>query len=159
MFKDLSKAVALLLLSSLLLACGQDTVSSDGRVSTGKTVVRDDQEGLMSYLSLGEGVEDVMWLLEDGQELKAVIRFVPDRCEEVAKDLESIGGSEAVTVESDEWFPAELKAQATTNTEGNLKGVSYRADRLLLGEAVSGRMIRIENSDYFIATISLRKKV
>jgi hypothetical protein len=159
MFKDLSRAVALLSLSFLLLACGQDAVSNNPEAVNGSVVIRDDQEGLLSYLSFGEGVEDVLWLLEDGGQLKAVIRCVPARCEVITTALQSDGEGETVTVESEEWFPVELKAQATTNTEGNLRGVSYSADSFLTEESLSGRLIRIENSDYFIAIISLRKKV
>lgn len=140
-----------------LLACGGGGLADEQSKQTATGSVRDDQEGLLSYMALDDSIEEVLWVVKDDETLNAVMRCTSVKCEDFLTSLTPDGGS-TVSVEPEEWFPAELKAQASTVVDGNLKGANYDAKPLLTAEALSGRVSHIENSGYVVVAVQLRKK-
>lgn len=140
-----------------LLACGGGGIADEQNRQTAIGSVRDDQEGLLSYMVLDDSIEEVLWVMNGDETLNAVMRCASEKCEDFLAALNSEGGS-TVSVEPEEWFPAELKAQASTVVDGNLNGTNYNAKPLLTAEALSGRVSHIENSGYVVVAIQLRKK-
>lgn len=140
-----------------LLACGGGGLVDEQGKAIGSGSVRDDQEGLLSYMVLDDSIEEVLWVLNENETLNAVMRCASEKCEDFLTTLPPDRGS-TVSVEPEEWFPAELKAQASTVVDGNLKGTNYDAKPVLTPEALSGRVSHIENSGYVVVAIQLRKK-
>lgn len=140
----------------VFLACGGGSVDKQVKATT-YGGVRDDQEGLLSYMALEDTVEEVLWVVNDDETLNAVMRCASEKCADFLSTLSQEAGS-TVSVEPEEWFPAELKAQASTVVDGNLKGTNYDARPVLTPEALSGRISHIENSGYVVVAIQLRKK-
>lgn len=132
---------------------------ANGTTSDTSVNLRDDVEGLSAYLLLDDEVDEVVWFINSDNELRAVIRCNPDECASMESNLEASGDLVTISLETEDWFPAELKAQATTNPSGDLKAKAFKPGKLLTEQADGGSFFRIENSDYFIAKISLKRKV
>jgi hypothetical protein len=153
-----SKLSFALIIGFFAIACGGEDRSEEPIGYADIGVVRDDEEGLLSYMSFGAVAEEVMWVRNDEESVTAVIRCSPENCNALVGSLQVTEAPVSVSIEVSEWFPAELKAQASTSPAGNLKGTEYPAGRLLTPKAESGRIIRVEDSGYFVADLKIRKK-
>lgn len=95
--------------------------------------------------------EDVAWKQSpDRQNVIAVLRFSPADADRVTADAKAIGPSSNVVVNAESWFPDELIAQSDASGDNSLKGQSYPADRFYLEPFTQGRIIRIDQTDYFV---------
>ncbi|MDM7923935.1 MAG: hypothetical protein QUS14_16695 [Pyrinomonadaceae bacterium] len=84
------------------------------------------------------------------RKLKAVMRFEPADANKLAEESAKAKPPVNTELESDEWFPEELIAQSDMNEGSKLRGQEFAADAMLLPPFTRGRLVRIENTDYFI---------
>lgn len=98
--------------------------------------------------------EEVAWNEQPGKGLTAVVRFSAEDAERMTADLARSGQPAAETVTVESWFPAELLAQSDLTGESAVKGQSFSAASFLKPPYTSGKIIRVEGTDYFILQIS-----
>ena len=151
----------LLLTTYLLTACsapannnnaGNAAAANSNIAHTGP---KDNVEEFALLVRLPVEPEEVAWDEKpDQKKLTAVIRFSSENAEKMSAEIAKTGqpSPEAVTVES--WYPNELIAQGELTGESTVKGQSYPAASLLNPPYTTGKITRIENTDYFILQIS-----
>lgn len=84
----------------------------------------------------------------------AVLKLSP---ENAAQLVENIGKTKPPTdsdIDAESRFPAELIAQSQLSGDETLKGKSYAADDFLQPPYKSGKITRIENTDYFVLELT-----
>ena len=115
-------------------------------------------EELGVLVNLPFETEEAVWK-EDAAHKKviAVLRFSPAD----ANKIVSRGGKDSARlrmskVAAETWFPAELIAQSGASGDSNLKGLAYAANDFFQEPFTSGRIVRIENTDYFVLELSAK---
>lgn len=92
-----------------------------------------------------------------GKKLTAVLRFTPQDADKLAAERPEYAKPPlTATINPDKWFPSELIAQSDLSGDDTLKGSSYSAKDFYLAPYTEGRLIRIENTDYFILELYSR---
>jgi len=99
--------------------------------------------------------EEIVWK-EDQQHKKiiAVMRFSPENSKRIVADAEKIKAPEKVTIPISTWFPAELIAQGDMGGEDNVSGLSYAANVFFQDPYNQGRLVHVEDTDYFVLEVS-----
>jgi hypothetical protein len=90
----------------------------------------------------------------DNRKLVAVLKFEPEDARNLIEQAQKHRQPEAVQVGTEDWFPAELVAQTQLSGDEMLKGTAYGANDFLRMPYRTGRLIKVENSDYFILELS-----
>lgn len=99
--------------------------------------------------------EDAYWKDDGaGKKLTAVLRFAPEDTRKLIADLEKLGPPADVALDAEAWFPDELKSQSDLKGDTALNGKAYRADLFYLYPYNSGRLIRIEGTDFFMLELA-----
>jgi hypothetical protein len=99
--------------------------------------------------------EDIVWKEDTAhKKLIAVLRFSTEDANKLAGDAAGRRAPENVTLTSASWFPAELIAQSEMSGDDSLHGISYAADVFYQDPYSSGRIVRIEGTDYFVLELS-----
>ena len=84
----------------------------------------------------------------------AVLKFSPRDAAELVSHIEKIKLPVDSAIDSESRFPAELIAQSQLSGDETLKGKSYAADDFLQPPYRSGKITRIENTDYFVLELT-----
>lgn len=114
-------------------------------------------EELALIVKVPYDAEDLVWKDFPAQKrIIAVMRLSPADSARLIADAEKIKAPEAATISSETWFPAELIAQADMSGGDELKGMAYAADQFFLEPYSKGRIIKIENTDYFELELSAK---
>ncbi len=101
--------------------------------------------------------EDIVWKEDKvNAKLTAVLRFSPEDADKIVAESEKNGAPQRVNIAMESWFPAELTAQSELSGDQSLKGLAYPANIFYLAPYSSGRVARIEGSDYFILDLSAK---
>jgi len=101
--------------------------------------------------------EDIVWKASaDKKRLFAVMRFSTDDANRLVAEAASVQNAESVTISSESWFPSELIAQGEMSGDDSLKGLAYPANSFFQDPYTSGRLVRIEDSDYFVLEMSAK---
>ncbi|HUR99012.1 MAG TPA: hypothetical protein VMZ26_13175 [Pyrinomonadaceae bacterium] len=112
-----------------------------------------DELGLL--LRLPFEPEEVAWEEKPEQKrLTAVVRFSPENAQKMAAEVAKGGQPSPQTVTVESWYPNELIAQGELTGESTVKGQSYPAEPFLNPPYTTGKITRIEHTDYFIFQIS-----
>lgn len=124
------------------------------------TVSRDDTAELNSMVILPFVPEETVFREEpeakapNAKKLIAVLKFTSDDAKKLSEQAAKHRQPEAVQVGAEDWFPAELIAQTQLSGDETLKGTAYGANDFMQMPYKTGRLIRVENSDYFILEVS-----
>jgi len=101
--------------------------------------------------------DEVIWL-EDTRakpkKLVAVLQFKPEDLQNFVSLIEKNKQPEPVEIDIEDWFPQELKAQAQLSGMEMLKGTAYGANNFYNIPYGSGRIVRIEGTDYFVLELT-----
>lgn len=101
--------------------------------------------------------EDIVWKASaDKKKLHAVMRFSTDDANRLVNEAAAYKDPEIVTLSSESWFPSELIAQGEMSGDDSLKGLSYAANSFFQDPYTSGRLVRIEETDYFVLEMSAK---
>ena len=101
--------------------------------------------------------EDIVWKEStDRKEIIAVLRFSPEDADRIVADAAPRLVTQNVSLSSESWFPAELIAQAEMSGDDSLSGVAYAADGFFQEPYTSGRIVRVDGTDYFVLELSAK---
>jgi hypothetical protein len=150
-----------LILSSLLFgACsaepdGNSTSSnSPSNVNSNSSKkANDNLEELGMLIKVPYEPEDVLWLEEPGRKLTVVLLYLPADVQKVVADAEKHGAATNVSLEPADWFPKELISQHDLSGEP-LQGKQYPANEFFQAPYNSGRLVRIDGTDYFVVELT-----
>jgi hypothetical protein len=84
----------------------------------------------------------------------AVLRFPESEANRLVADAEKVQPPQPTSINPESWFPPELIAQGDISGDSALKGTSYSAGAFFNAPYDTGRIVRIENSDYFVLELS-----
>jgi hypothetical protein len=124
------------------------------------TASKDDAAELNSMILLPFVPEETEWRAENdsknpnAKKLVAVFKFAPEDAKNLVAQAAKHRAPEAVQIGTEDWFPAELVAQTQLSGDETLKGMAYGANDFLQMPYKSGRLIKVENSEYFILEVS-----
>ncbi len=164
---NISKTAAILSLFTavaLSFGCGEGTNSNvmksnrPGPAANGAekpNSPRTNVEELGLHVKVAYEVEDVVWIENPGKRsLMAVLRFSPADAAKVVGEASQFGQPQAGSISPESWFPDELIAQAEMSGDRVLKGQVYPANSFLQEPYVTGKLTRIEGTDYFVLEAS-----
>lgn len=91
---------------------------------------------------------------QTGKKIVAVLKFSPDAAAQLIGQIETIRPPADSEIDAEDRFPAELVAQSQLSGDETLKGKSYAADNFFQSPYNSGKITRVENSDYFVLELT-----
>lgn len=160
----------LLLLSSVILSVscdGGNQTESNGRsnsnapnvVNGNSTIANDDIAALGNQVLLPAVPEEVRFVEQDvkntsDKKLTAVMKFTAEDAKNLAAQAEKHRPAEAVEIGTENWFPEELVAQSQLSGTESLNGNAYAPTDFMQLPYKGGRLIKIENSNYFVLELS-----
>ena len=156
--------LALFFCTALLPACrGSGNKSANSKASAANqanenaNTTKTNVEELGVIVNVQYEAEDVVWK-EDTAHKKviAVLRFSPADSAKLVAEAEKVRPAELANISSETWFPAELIAQSEMSGDDDLKGQSYAANQFFQEPYTNGRIVRIENTDYFVLELSAK---
>lgn len=167
----LQKSLWLLLLPVIFSAggCGASQLDSNSNArinsnastanSNGASVANDDTAALAAQILLPFVPEEVVWREEpikksDDKKLTAVLKYTEEDAKNLVAQAEKHRPAETVEIGAESWFPQELVAQSQMAGDDSLKGAAYAANDFLQVPYKNGRLIKVENSNYFILELS-----
>lgn len=159
-----AEAVLTLLFCFLMLACaGKPDVNrpananASAAANNNSNSAQSNAEELGLLVNIPYELEDVAWKQDEAsKKLTAVLLLKPQDAAAFVAEAERVTAPSAANVSSETWFPAELVAQSGLSGEDNLKGTAYAPTTFLQPPYTSGRVTRIENTDYFILELEVK---
>lgn len=156
----------LIVCSSLFGACsgepGANSVPSNSQAnanSNSSKKANDNLEELGMLIKLTDEPEDAVWrdepIAADGRKLTAVLLYLPASTNKIISDAEKYGAATDVSIEPAEWYPKELISQNELSGEP-LQAKQYSANDFLQAPYSTGRLIRVEGTDYIIVELSTK---
>ncbi|MDQ3798692.1 MAG: hypothetical protein M3384_04520 [Acidobacteriota bacterium] len=160
----------LLLLSVILsISCGSQSEPNAGNgkansnspnaVNENSTIANDDVAALGNQVLLPAVPEEVRFVEKDGKntsdkKLTAVMKFTAEDAKNLAAQAEKHRPAEAVELGTENWFPEELVAQSQLSGTESLNGNAYAPTDFIQLPYKEGRLVKIENSNYFVLELS-----
>ena len=86
----------------------------------------------------------------------AVLRFPEIEAKRLVDDASKIAAPQNAEIAAETWFPPELIAQSGISGEDTLTGKAYPANAFFQEPYNSGRITRIENTDYFVLELTAK---
>ena len=93
---------------------------------------------------------DAIALRTTDRKLTAVLLYTPEETQKLIALFEKHKPAEAVELEIESWFPAELIAQSQTSGNETIKGNAYAANDFIQSPYLNGRITHISGTDYFV---------
>jgi hypothetical protein len=121
---------------------------------------RDNLEELLDRIQLPELPDEVVWREESGEanaarnKMIAVLKYNNEAAARLTALVEKNRQPEQVEIGAESWFPEELTAQAQMSGNEMLKGTAYGANQFLNIPYGSGRITRVENTNYFVLELT-----
>jgi hypothetical protein len=145
----------------LASACGaaregsNQTSSAANYPAENTNVAKSNVEELGMLVNVPYEAEDIVWK-EDAahKRLIAVLRFSSADADKVVAEALPHGTPQQVTLSSETWFPAELIAQSDMTGDNLLHATAYAGDAFYQEPYTSGRVLRVEGTDYFVLELS-----
>ncbi len=113
----------------------------------------DNVEELLNVVRLPELPEEAVWLEENNsnpKKITAVLKYTPETATKVVALVLKNKPPEPIEIGLENWFPEELTAQAQLSGIEILKGTAYSANDFFNIPYGSGKITRIEGTDYFV---------
>lgn len=158
------KTIFLFLLSAFFLGCSGDEAQNNAvnAQNTASTNIKadvikanDNIEELETTVTMPVHPEEALWREENSgnpnaKKLTAVLNFLPEDSAKIVAQAETKKAAVQTTIPVETWFPAELIAQSELSGDDTLKGNIYNAEQFFKPPFTDGRLIRMENSNYFV---------
>jgi hypothetical protein len=93
-------------------------------------------------------------LAQSGKKIVAVLKYSSENAAQLIGQIEKIKPPVDAEIDAESRFPAELIAQSQLSGDESLKGKSYAADDFFQTPYTSGKISRVENSDYFVLELT-----
>lgn len=117
----------------------------------------DSIENLLELVRLPVIPEEVVWREDTSispKKLVAVLKFEPEELSNFTAIVEKNKLSDSIEVGVESWFPQELTAQSQLSGEGLIKGTPYAANEFYNIPYGSGRITRIQGTDFFVLELT-----
>ncbi len=82
--------------------------------------------------------------------LVVILKFSTAAANQIAASAEGYKPPTPADVDAEDWFPPELIAKSQESGDASLKGVEYGANDFLQPPYASGRLTRINDTNYFV---------
>jgi hypothetical protein len=142
--------------------CGGDQANSNASANANSAQANSNStktnvEELGMTINVPYESEEVFWR-DDAQHKKlvAVLRFSQPEANRLVADAEKIRAPQKVNINPESWFPPELIAQSDMSGDDTLNGKSYAANAFLQDPYKDGRIIKIDDSDYFVLELTAK---
>jgi hypothetical protein len=153
--------ISIVMIAVLTLGCGgpgknsTNSPSGANQASDSSNSAKTNVEELRLIATIPYEAEDVAWKENKAnKKLIAVLRFSPTDSAKIVAEAERVKPPETASISSESWFPPELIAQSEMSGDDVLRGNAYAANQFFLDQYSAGRVIRIENTDYFVLELS-----
>jgi hypothetical protein len=115
-------------------------------------------EELGMLVNMNYESEEVYWKDDPAhKKITAVIKYSPEVANQVVADAVRVREPEAAAISPESWFPPELVAQSEMSGNDTIKGKSYAATVFLQDPYNEGRIIRINDTDYFVLEVGVKQ--
>lgn len=151
--------LALFLCAAAFSGCGGDQnahLSVPANISPeNSNSAKTNVEELGLWINVPYEAEDVVWNeTPDRKQIIAVLRFSGEDANKIVAEAAPHQTPQNVKLSSENWFPAELIAQSEMTGDATLNGLAYAADSFYQEPYTSGRIVRIDGTDYFVLELS-----
>jgi len=154
--------LALFLCAMEFSGCGGENKNANFNAALATTALENansaktNVEELSVLVNVPYEAEDIVWKeTADHKRIIAVLRFSPGDANKIVSEARS-QAPQNVKLSSETWFPAELIAQSEMSGDDSLNGLAYAADLFFQEPYTSGRIVRIEGTDYFVLELSAK---
>ncbi|MBX3290842.1 MAG: hypothetical protein KF855_16115 [Acidobacteria bacterium] len=148
----LSFAVAVLFLG----ACGSEPETASNaatpqvkRAEQEAQKANDNAEELAALVKLPYEPVEAAWR-ETPDGMIAVVRFSSENAARITSSAAKLKEPVAAAIEVEEWFPTELTAKRDLSSDTTLSGKVYSAEDILQPPYTSGRLVHLDETDYFV---------
>jgi hypothetical protein len=144
-----------------LAACGGERAANSTsasnqaveNINSAKTSVED----LGLLINVPYEAEDCLWKVNPAnKKLTAVFHFDAQDTAKVIAEAEKVRPAEPVSIASQNWFPQDMIIVSEVSGDEQLKGKAYAADQFFQEPYTSGRLVRIEGTDYFVLELTAK---
>lgn len=108
------------------------------------------EEATFSEIALNNTDSEPRTPAENDRKIVVVLKYSAENANRIAAAAEKHKPLTPSDVEAESWFPPELVAQSQISGDEVLKGVAYAADDFFQPPFNNGKLIRVNNSDYFV---------
>lgn len=155
--------IPLVLVGTLIVlsGCGE---APDSKPETVANVDRRSDEVLSNPEELGllmrvpfesDEIEDIAWKSNpDSRSLVAVIRLTEDGAKRADAEVFQGRSNGRGSIDVKSWFPKELLTKSEMNGDADLDGTLLPIDALILPPYNSGRVVKIDDSEYYVIEMS-----
>ncbi len=134
-----------------------NTQTGTVRVAANSDAPRTNVEELNLLVKVPYATEDAVWKDYPAEKrVLAVLRFSPQDANAAVAEASKNGAAESATVAVEPWFPGELIAEAEMSGDNSLKGSAYPATAFFQEPYSTGRLTRIEGTDFFVLEVKER---
>jgi hypothetical protein len=121
--------------------------------SISEIVARDDVEELGKIIKLPVAPDEATYSeikSNGGVKFIVILKFSNEAANQIAASAERHNPPAPADVDAEDWFPPELVAKSQETGDASLKGVAYAANDFIQQPYASGRLTRINDTDYFV---------
>jgi len=156
----------LLFYSVLAVSCtrtnknsNSESHNSSNTAAENSNAAKTNVEELGLLVTIPYEAEDIVWKEDTAhKKITAVLRFSPEDANKITADATARQAPQNVTLSSSSWFPAELIAQSEMTGDDQLHGTAYAADAFYQEPYTTGRLVRVEGTDYFVLELTSAQK-
>ena len=157
--------LALLFTAAILAGCSGSASNSNASNANGQPAanantdaVKTNAEELGMLVNMNYESEEVYWKDDSARKkITAVIKYTPEVANQVVADAVRVREPENASISPEGWFPPELVAQSEMSGDDTIKGKSYAATVFLQDPYNEGRIIRINDTDYFVLEVGMKQ--
>jgi hypothetical protein len=154
--------LALFISAILVSGCGGNaansaTAGNANSTQTNTNAARTNVEELGMLINVPYESEEVFWKDDSAhKKIVAVLRFPGGEANRLIADAEKVRPAQKVAINAESWFPPELVAQSEMTGDDTLNGRSYAANAFYQDQYNEGRIIHIDDTDYFVLELSAK---
>ena len=149
---------------SLMSACGAPDGTSDSNAANNanspqanSNAAKTNVEELAILINVPYESEEAFWKDDpQNKRIVAVLRFPPNEASRLIADAQKIRAPQKVSINPESWFPQELIAQSDMTGDDTLSGEAYPANAFYQDAYNDGRIVRIDETDYFVLEMSAK---
>jgi hypothetical protein len=153
--------LALILSAFGLIGCGggnadsNSSANANSQPAANSNSVRTNVEELGMLINVPYESDEVFWKDDTAhKKLVAVLKFPANEANRLVADAEKIRPAQKVAINPESWFPPELVAQSDMRGDDTLNGKSYAANAFFQDQYNEGRIVHIDDSDYFVLELT-----
>lgn len=126
-------------------------------VNSNANVAEDNEIKLREKIKMPyEPIGDSPWqedIRSNPNKLTAVLKFSEEDTRHLLEKVRSRDKKNAVSIDAESWFPAELIAKSDSTGDTSLKGIGYSAEDFAKPPYTNGKLIYIEGTKFFVLNL------